>query len=124
MTRDVGNLDVGVVLRQVVINFQRIHEGAPRCLTAGVAEVCYLRLPSSALKQVCSQRDHKFVFSLANRETYRHTDTHTHTHTNSGDSSTPALQLLDSCTRKRAIEIRAHTFGHVESVRAQPASEP
>ena len=32
----IGSIEVGAVLQQVVINFQRIHQGAPRCLTVVV----------------------------------------------------------------------------------------
>jgi len=32
MARGVGGIDVSAVLQQVVTNFQRIRQGAPRCL--------------------------------------------------------------------------------------------
>ena len=53
MARGVGNIDVGAML-QVVINFHRIRQGTPHCLTLSSytiakmhtkGEVWYLRLP-------------------------------------------------------------------------------
>jgi len=54
VARSVGNIDVGAVLQQAVINFQRIRQGKPRCLTlssyimaanCAPEQVRYLRLP-------------------------------------------------------------------------------